>query len=1129
MRLFLLFLFCSVGICYAADTYAQNTEFTINAKNQTVENVLTQIETKSDFGFFFNNKHIDLNRLVSFSVKNKTVYEILNKLFEGTDITYIILDKKIILTKKGVIDGSPNSTLSNQGINQNKAVKGKVVDSKGEPIIGANVLEKGTMNGTITDIDGNYIISVNSNAILVISYIGYKSEEIAVNGKNSLIITLAEDTEALDEVVVIGYGTQKKSNLTGSITSIKSKDVTGTPAKTITEALQGKVSGIYVNKGKGVGAGSNIFIRGAGSVNGLSPLYVIDGAPGGSSVGLNMNDIESIEVIKDASAAAIYGANAAGGVILITTKKGEKGKPRMDVSFKIGTTKATGHYNFLHTIDYINAKRIAVGEVYDMWQNPSSLPDTDWAKEMGLKGHGTNQQYTVSLSGASDRFNYYVSGQFQREDGYQKDYWQYFQGLVKMDYNITKNLKIGTRIDVSKTNYNPNTIGYGSLLRSISGSLFRSIPYISPYDDNGNYTKIPSGIEFSGDNWVAYYDHINHDDYGSNATDGRLFLDWEIIKGLKFNLTGICSFSSGYTDNYNETQTTRRAVEPDSYNKASSFAENYRFFATLTYDFKLGNKHEFSVMAGWEAGKSMNNSLTATAYGLPISDPKSFAIATSSTFLANGVLDKNGRIISQFGRLNYAFNDKYLLTANIRRDGSTKFGKNNRYGVFPSVSVGWKLSEEKFFKNSPFSSFINTIKPRFSWGILGNTDALANYTYQKAYTGATLHSIDGTTWNSGYTILKIINNDIKWEEIHNTDIGVDMTFFNNRLEFAFDWYKRNTKDMLYNLSMPLSSGIIQRNANPNSMPVNLGSVVNKGVEFSLVWRDKIGDFTYSISSNIAHNNNKVEKLGLDGAYIYDGHFLFSDIGASSFKTADGKPIGSVWGLRTDGLIKTQAEIDVLNNTAKAKGYNYYKHQYTGVGDLKYVDTNNDGHIDQNDCEIIGNPWPSIQYGGIINLSYKSIDLSANFVGVGHRDVVNFTKPFEYSFIQDYQSTYKMFKTSYWNGGGETKYPRVYATTANGSIVRDPNGNWKNTSDAFIEDAAYLKIKNITIGYTIPKKWIVKAGINNLRIYFTGNNLFTFTSFSGLDPEFTGSVTSYGLYEESTPLTKTYTIGVDINF
>lgn len=1126
-KLFCLLFLLGFTLNVWATEYSQSTKLSLDINNKTIKEVLRKIESQTAFRFIYENEKINLDRRVTFQVKEGQVEQILKRLFEDTGIAYSITKNNLILINPLTIK------TESQSVKQEYTVTGRITDSHGDPIPGVNILLKGESTvGTISDVDGRYMLAVRKeNAVLVFSFVGYVTQQISVGNQKSIDVVLKEDMELIDEVVVVGYGTQKKSDLTGSIASVKAESIKELPARSVAEALQGKVAGVMVSKNSGKpGENADIIIRGVGSINGLSPLFVIDGVARGNNVNYNLKDVESIEVIKDASAAAIYGAQAAGGVVLITTKKGTYNqKAQFDFSANVGVRKITDTYDLVQTQDYIPARQ-AIGQNYPLWNDPSSLPNTNWFDEVFQDG--MEQSYNLSLTGGSEKISYYLSGGYERENGIQKsNYWERISARLNVDYKLSKKFTLGTRIYLARIKKNPYTVGMP----------WRTLPYMSPYNADGSFAAVPDGVEFDGGNPVANIAY-HHNQYGNMMVDADLYANWSIIDGLNLLVTGSGGFSGNFSDEFEEENLLGKTSYPDKYNKGLNYNESYTFTATLNYAKIFAEKHDVKAMIGYEAKSSNGASLSATATSFPVNNPLSFALSSNDKKTASGSLSE-GRFLSQFARVNYAFDNRYLLTMNIRRDGSPKFGPNNRWGVFPSASVGWKLTEESFFKNLN-QEWITSIKPRFSWGILGNDAALNNFMYLQSYKTITLHSFDESTSISGYNSIKVINKDIKWEEIHTTNVGIDLSFFQNKLTGSFDYYKRNTKDMIYNLATPYSAGITEKNDGSGNMPVNIGSIVNKGWELILSYRDQIGDFKYAVSGNISQNKNEVVDLGLPTAYIYDGGEWPNDQagGNKPFKTVNGQPIGQIWGLKTDGLITSQEEIDKMNQLAKDKylanggdpskvGSIYYNHRLTGIGDLKYRDLNGDGRITNDDRTFIGNPWPKFQYGFNLYLAYKGFDITADLIGLAGRDVLNLAKSMERNFQQDFNSTYKMFEASNFMGNGLTGHPRIVATDpANNALVSDPNNNYRHYSDYLVEDGSYLKIKNLTIGYTFPQNWVSKMQLSRLRIYLTGHNLFTFTKFTGLDPEFTNSKTKYGYYTKDTyPQTKLFSVGLDLSF
>ena len=1118
MRITIFLLLVGFLQTYADDAYSQKTKLSISFSNTEVAVILDKIENLSEFYFLYNEKLIDATRKVSIDAKDERIEEVLRSLFLGTDVEYTITNRKIILAPAYL------SETQQQG----KKITGKVTDKTGASIPGAAVIVKGTNIGVTTNIDGSYSLAIPADAkVLIFSFVGMTTQEITIGTKTAVSVTLEEETISLEEVIAIGYGTMKKSDLTGSITSVKSDIIKNLPVNSIAEALQGRVAGVMITKSSGKpGAAAEIIVRGVGSINGLSPLFIIDGISRGNNVNYNPNDVESIEIIKDASAAAIYGAQAAGGVVLITTKKGTfNQKAVIDFSSNYGVRQITNSYKMLETVPYIKARQ-AIGDNYGLWSNPSSLPNTNWFDE--LFKSGSQQSHNISIRGGTEKISYFVSGGYENEDGIEKrNDWQRYSFRANSDYKLSSRFTFGTRIYAVKILTNPYTVE----------APWRTLPYMSVRNSDGSFTIVPKEVEFSGGNPVATLEFA-HQKNGSGMFVTDLYADWEIFKGLHFINTGSAGISSGYSDSFIQADNLRRAASPESYSKSSSYNESYTLTSTLNYAKIFAEKHDIKALLGYEIKNSNNSSLSANANSFPVMVSESFDLSTNTNKTASGNLSY-GRFLSQFARFNYAYDNRYLLTANVRRDGSPKFGPSNRWGVFPSISVGWKASEELFFKNLGLN-WVTLIKPRLSWGILGNDAALSDYSYLNSYKTVTLNSFDEVNSVAGYNSIKVINKDIKWEEIHTINGGIDISLFDSKLYASAEYYDRETKDMIYNLPTPWSSGIGENNNGTSTMPVNIGSIDNRGWELSVSYRNKSGDFNYSISGNVSHNVNKVINLGLPTAYIYSGSGSFPFSGTSPFKTVNGLPVGQIYGFKTDGLIKDQAQIDALNNNAKAKYVTetgksaasiYYFKALTGPGDILFRDVDGNGRITDTDRTFIGNPWPKFQYGANLLLEWKSIDLAIDIVGISGLDVFNCAKSNEQSFAQDYQSTDKIFNASYSFGNGLTSQPALgRVNTATNSFVKDPNLNYSSYSDYFVEDGSYMKIKNITLGYTLPKNLLNHFKIEKLRIYLTGQNLFTFTKFTGLDPEFSNDVKNHGLYTFSTyPQTKLYSIGLDLSF
>ncbi|PWJ54481.1 TonB-linked SusC/RagA family outer membrane protein [Dyadobacter jejuensis] len=1129
---FLLSMVCQTQA--STPSLASNpTKISIIKMSKPLKEALKEVEKQTPYRFFYNHQQINVAKVVNVNVVNSTIEKALNEIFKNTDIFYQVSGRQILLSPRHAHLPDSLSMLERVGKPHEPQlilhrIEGKITGTEGDPIPGVNVVVKGTTIGTSTNIEGEYVLNApDKDVTLVYSFIGYKTKEVAVAGKSTLDVTLETDIQALGEVVVVGYGTEKRSDLTGSVTSIKADAIKNLPVRSVSEALQGRAAGVMINKESGKpGSNSQIIIRGVGSINGLNPLFVIDGIVRGNNSNFNPKDIESIEIIKDASAAAIYGAQAAGGVVLITTKKGSfNQKPSFNFSSNVGVRSITKSYKMLDTQDYIRARR-GIKQDYGLWNDPN-LPNTDWFDELFQSGQ--EQTYMLSMNGGTAKAKYYVSAGYERENGIQKsNYWERYSLRINNDYQLSKKFTFGHMIYMAKTSTNPAT----------RGIPWRSLPYMAVRNEDGSFASVPGEVEFSGGNDVASLAYM-HQKNGTLLLDGVLFADWELAKGLNFRTTAGGGFSGSFEDSFTEKNLLLRTALPESYTKSSSYGESYQLTTQLTYAKNFFEKHDFKIMAGYEIKKSNTATLSANATGFPVQVAESFALSTNPNKTASGALGY-GRFLSQFARLNYTFDNRYILTANLRRDGSTKFGPDKRYGVFPSVGVGWKINEEAFFQNLN-TSFITLLKPRLSWGILGNDAAISNFTYQPAYQQVQQHSFDEVNTVGGFNSIKVVNTAIKWEEINTINAGLDINMFGDRLSLSAEYYDRQTKDMLYNLPIPLSSGIAAFGAANSTMPVNIGKISNKGWEFTASYRDQKGELSYNITGNISQNFNKVLDLGLPNAYIYSGSLNFMS-GNSPFKTVNGQPVGQIYGLIAEGLIQDQGQMETLNaiatekalaaGTINAGATAYYNHQYTGPGDILYKDLNGDGKISDLDRTFIGNPWPKFQYGFNVDLAWKGIDFMVQFFGIAGRDIINGSKIFEQSFQQDYQSTYDIFGASYFLGNGLTDQPRLGLEDPSNpdKFILDPSRNYAWYSSYFVENGSFLKVKNLSIGYTLPDAVANKLKLQKFRIYLTGQNLLTFTKFTGLDPEFSNDVKNHGLYGINTyPQTKLFSVGLDLSF
>jgi TonB-linked SusC/RagA family outer membrane protein len=1045
---------------------------------------------------------------------------------------------------------------------QNKqTIRGTVVDVNNEAIIGTSVITS-NREGTTTDINGNFEFSVTEGSTLTVSYIGYVTyQEKIVASKSFYQIVLQEDMKLLDEVIVVGYGTQKRSELTGAISSVRTEDIKDFSSKSLAESLSGMAAGVMVTKSDGNPGGSaDIIIRGAGSLNGMNPLYVVDGVPQGTGFNFNMRDVETIEILKDAGSAAIYGSRAAGGVILITTKHGKKEeKATITANARYGFRDITTGIELLNTADWIRAKdAFGNGSTLDVLGATSinDLPNTDWMDVMF--DTGIEQEYNVSVSSASEKVSFFLSGSYLSEKGvYMDTQADRFSFRNNLDYKFNERISIGESIYGSTTKTNPatNSSIYNHTIP------FRTVPVAPVYDEDEKYAQTPANAG-SGPNFAGLEDafHVfNDNNYTLNA---QAYLNINFIKGLDLKVTGAGEFYGFSKNTFTEYRDFGPVeVGPQQMNAYAGTLQNLMFNSILTYETNFGN-HSLKAMAGTEYWKKDGYNLSVTAYNFSIPIAESMALASAGpTKEASDGLPIERRS-SFFGRINYSYLSKYLLTANIRADASDRFVGKNRWGYFPSINAGWRISEEAFIK-SYTENWLDNAKIRASWGILGNDMSVPQFMYQSTYSGTGIsHSFDNTSvQQAGYWIATVGNKDLKWEEINQTDIGIDLNFLKNRLTFTYDYYNRQTRDMLYRGDLPLSAGMsyyFSSEDPANTVPVyfNAGLVENQGHEIAIGWTDKRNDFRYSINANASFNSNLVKQIGAaPGATPID-----NGLDASwplLARTEDGHPMSMFYGYSVIGIFQTQEQVNAYNQYALEAWRNqnpnhtnydpvtgqplnlenqpigiYYQKEQTGIGDLIF-DDNGEGRVTPLSRKFIGNPWPKMTYGFSINLEYKGFDLSAIFQGALGFDIINLVKPYTQMFSSD-NTTADIFKTSCFGVDNTTvtDFPRIGYIDNKGSWIGDgaANKNYSTVSGYMIEKGDYLKLKNLSIGYSLPATISRKASLEKARIYVSAQNVFTLTKYTGIDPEIGGGVLMRGVDHQNRYLpSRLISLGIDLTF
>lgn len=972
---------------------------------------------------------------------------------------------------------------------QQITVQGVVKDQTGETVIGASVMEKGTTNGTITGIDGDFSLNMSPNGTLVVSFVGYKTQEVQVKGQKQLQVVLSEDAEMLDEVVVIGYGTMKKSDLTGAVSSIGNKDIKDSPVSNLGQAIQGKISGVQIVDAGKPGDNVSIKIRGLGSINNCDPLVVIDGVPtdlGLSS--LNMADVERLDVLKDASATAIYGSRGANGVVMITTKRGTEGKGKLAVSANYSFQNATNVPSLLNAAQYaelsndmmVNSGRNPNPE----WANPSELgAGTDWMDE--LLRTGVMQNYTVSYSGGNEKSHYYVSGGFLDQSGIVKSVnYRRFTFQSNSDAQVLKWLKFSNNITFSADTKKSGSYNIGDALKAL--------PIYPVKNEDGSWSGPDGNSEWYG----STRNPIGPTELNKSQTDGYNFLanltaELTFTKWLKFKSTfGYDAkfwFIDNFTPKYNWKPTP---TEETSRYKSDNKSFTYLWDNYFLFDHTFQEKHRVGLMAGMSAQWNTNDYLNAQKNVFMFDNVHE--MDNGEEMYAIGGNETEWALLSYMARVNYSYEDRYLLTATIRRDGSSRFGKKHRWGTFPSVSVAWRASQEKWF---PKNDYINDLKVRAGYGVTGSQASVGNYSYLASY-NTSVYPFGISSGNQTALVSSTLANPyIHWEEVAQTNIGFDASLFNSRVMFSFDAYLKETRDMLVKASIPITSGF----EDTTTTYTNAGKVRNQGIEMSLHTINLTGELGWETNLTATYNKNKIKDLNSDVPYY------INQIN-NSYVTMLAKdyPINVFYGYVTDGIFQNQSEV---NTHAVQPG--------AEPGDIRFRDLNNDGVINDSDRTVIGNPNPSWLFSMNNSLSYKGFELSVFLQGIAGNKIYNANNIDNTGMAAAYNQTTDVLKR--WQGEGTSNsMPRA--------VFGDPNQNTR-VSDRFVENGSYLRLKNITLSYTFPKQWLQKTQIENARLSLSCENVATITGYSGFDPE----VGINGIDQNRYPISRTFSLGLNFNF
>ncbi len=1069
MKMIAVFLFATCMQLHAAG-YSQRV--TLSSENVPLSGVLKEISKQTGYTFLYTKSLIEKANHVSVQLNNVPLEYALNNIFASTPLTYEIDNKTIIIIPRG----NPTSAIEMLAppVNPWLEIRGRVTDEQGNPLEGVSVvISDQPGKGVTTDRSGNFSIRAEGAKVrLVISFVGFQTQEVEAGSQSYLEITLKALDEQMNDIVVIGYGTARKKDLTGSVSTVSVGDMRKMPVARLDQALQGQVAGAQILQNNGApGSPISFFIRGAGTIGNTDPLFVVDGIPTKINIStLNMADIESISVLKDASAAAMYGARAANGVVLINTKSGKKGKTNLDLDAYYGMQQAWKKLNRLNAEQWATVRNTALQNdgLPAVWDNISSLgKGTNW--QDAVLRTAPIQSYNLSASGGNDKTTYFLSlGNFQ-QDGIIR-YSDYERNSLRANIQSTpvKRLTLGNNFTFSLINSNVIPTEVAGVLKN----ALLAPPTIPVYRD-GRFAGPTSAKEGSGGNPLAQAANANSSDMLRRLTN-RVFAEYEIVKNLKIKSSLGIDFLEQEQKTFRPTFAYDNSINTVS--QLSQYNSNYLDWLwenTASYTKTITNAHTITALVGTSAQKSKKNFTDITKTAFPGNDANLQYLDNGSIVQSSNVKGNTEEwsLVSYFGRADYNFKDKFLVSANLRMDGSSRFGAANRFGTFPSFAVGWNMSQEDFMQHV---HFIDNLKLRASWGQLGNQD-IGLYSFSSVL--LPYYTTFGRTPTAapGFAPINPPNPDVKWETTTQTDIGLELAVLQSKLTFEMDYYIKRTDDMLLQLPTPLSFGYA------TSSFTNAGSVKNTGFEFAATYRKTTGDFTYSVSGNFSTYRNEVISLGSINQPVINT--LFFDFATSSNV---GQPMYQFLGYEMDGIFQSQADID--------------KHAtQTGAvpGDIRFRDIDNNGVINTSDRTFIGNPFPKITYGINANLAYKNFDCFIQLQGTQGNKIYNAAR--FWGLNTGETNNYSMEVLKSWTGEGTSDVvPRL--------STRDPNSN-KRASSRFVEDGSYMRIKNFQLGYTLPNNISERMRIRSLRIYLGANNLLTVTKYSGFDPEVGQAFTS----------------------
>jgi TonB-dependent starch-binding outer membrane protein SusC len=1084
----------------AADTSRNN--ITLSYYNAPLEEILSSIEKQSGYKFFYQTKSLDLSQRKSIDVKNASLQTAVSLTFSNMAITYRIQGDQIVLTKKKSSDISevtavPDFTDSERSVTAVE-VSGKIIDDQGVALPGVSVVEKGTSNGTTSDANGEYRINVSDgNAILVFSFIGYQTIEQAVNNQSVINITMGVDIQTLSEVVVIGYQTVKRKDLTDAVSVIDSKSVGKLSVTTVGEALQGLATGVNVRSGGRPGQESIVEIRGVGSLVNNNPFYVIDGLPSTiANRDFNPNDIESIQVLKDASAAAIYGARAANGVIIITTKKGAEGPLKVNFSAKYGIQSVPKRWSLTDNNEFAELNRTA-------YENGGATPlasvstefdpnvNTDWQEAVLRKGY--IQDYDLSFSGGSKTSSYFISGNYFKNTG----------TVIGTSYDRIS-LRVNSEGRKGRFKIGENLSIVNSKSDEMEGNPFIDMVRMLPVIPIRNAAN-PGGYGYGSDKAYTFgtnpvaLNNIRQSDRENVRLRGNAYAEIELVEWLRYRFNLALETNFDHYSSFREmgSWTYNQPAEQASLHETRSQSLNILTEHTLSATKKIADRHNIDAVLGFNFQKDRYENTGATKIGyqpLPNGTYQPVLDQGATPTFVGGYLNRWASY-SLFGRANYNYADRYFISGTIRRDADSRFSAANRIGVFPSGAVAWRISNESFFK----VSFISDLKLRASYGRLGNL-TIGPYQYTGSINPNPRYVFSDGPVLVGGTQTELVNTDLKWEDKAITNFGIDAAFLNNAITLTAEVYKSVSEDVLtYDVPYPRYLG---GTGNP---PVNAASLQNTGVEVSVAYRNDNNAVKFNVTGNFTTIKNEILELGNLGAgrtYIQRG-LTRSEIGRS---------VGEYYGLKTSGLFQSAEEVA-----------EHGVQPYSQPGDIRYVNANGDGAINNDDRVYLGSPWPKLTAGLVINASYKSFGLSMQFYGSYGQKIFNTVHSIIDRF--DDNSNYRTGIRPWTAENPNTDFPRI-AYSSDQAIQMNTRGD----TDRWLEDGSFTRLRNVELSYTVPGALLKKIGFEHARVYVSGQNLLTFTKYNGLDPDVVGT----NFFERSVdagnyPASRVFSFGLQCGF